>query len=72
MEGDSNAAIVSRIEAAIKSNDLAGAMSEWDGLSDPAKTASGDWAQNVRDYQNADGLINTLIGELSTSSSEQG
>lgn len=70
--GDDNLAIVSRIEAALKAGDLPGAMSEFESLDDAAKSVGDGWAANVRDNQKADGLINTLIGDLSTTSSEQG
>ncbi|MGB7335532.1 MAG: hypothetical protein WBD01_07065 [Salaquimonas sp.] len=72
IDGDDNAAVVSRIEAALKIGNVSEALAESEKLNEVAKSAAAGWNTSAKEYLQADSLINQLIGELSASSSEQG
>ena len=57
VEGNTPQAIVSRIEADLASGSLASALGEWENLPDPAKAASGDWAEKLQARIKADELM---------------
>ena len=62
--GDSTAAIVSRMQAAVDKNDLAAALKERDGLGEAEKTASANWAAAAADRVAIDRLVEKLVAAL--------
>lgn len=65
VEGDSRAAIVSRIDAALRAGDLETARAEWQALDDDARTAAGDWGEVLQARLDAE----AEIAKLSTAAS---
>lgn len=55
--GNDPAAIVSRMQAAVRAGDLQTALNERDGLPDAGKAASADWAAAAKDRVAVDALI---------------
>ncbi len=63
-EGDSVAAIVSRIEAHLAAGRLQGVVEEWNGLPDPAKLASSNWMHDVKARIEAERLVEQVLGAV--------
>ena len=59
----SDTAVVSRLDAAIRSGDLQGFVAEWDKLPDNAKQASADFADNVRARLTAQQIVSSTLQE---------
>jgi len=64
--GDSPQAIVSRIEAALKTGDLEAVQREWATLPDAAKEISTDWINKVKARSGANSLITNLLKQFMT------
>jgi len=64
VEGDTVTAIVSRVEAALKSGALEEAYSQWETLPDSAKSVSADWAARLKMRIDAEKNLHELIGQL--------
>jgi len=66
--GDDPEAIVSRVEAACRRGDIAGALAAFDKLPAPAREAAGDWPAKARARQAADAALQSIreaaIGRL--------
>jgi hypothetical protein len=62
--GDTPAAIVSRLQAAVDKGDLAAALKERDGLPDSGKAASAAWAEAAADRVAIDRLVGKLVAAL--------
>lgn len=65
VEGNSVGAILSRVEAALKSGDSAEALSQWETLPEEARRMGSEWEQALRDRIEAESLIGTVVGKLS-------
>ncbi len=66
MEGDSPAAIVSRIEAGLDTADLGAVVKEWETLPEAAKAVSGNWIGQVKARVDADALLTNLLRQFMT------
>ncbi|MCP4381084.1 MAG: hypothetical protein GY798_06650 [Hyphomicrobiales bacterium] len=64
IDGGSAAAIVSRMQAAVDQGDLAGALSERDGLPEAGQAASSAWAAEASDRVAIDTLVQKLALSL--------
>jgi hypothetical protein len=64
VEGDTVSAIVSRVEAALKSGALEEAYSQWETLPESAKSVSADWAARLKMRIDAEKNLHELIGQL--------
>jgi hypothetical protein len=64
IEGDTPEAIVSRIEAALDSGELATAYDEWQKLPQPAREVSSQWADRLSGRIETDQEIEALISSL--------
>jgi hypothetical protein len=62
--GDTPAAIVSRMQAAVDKGDLAAALKEREGLPEAAKVASAAWAKGAADRVAIDKLVGKLVVAL--------
>lgn len=60
-EGIGPTAISTRIGARLSEGDLRAALDEWETLSDPAKAASQEFADQVRARATVDGLISNIL-----------
>jgi hypothetical protein len=72
VEGNDTAAILSRIEAGLKSGDMAEAVSQWETLPVAAKEISKEWIAAVRGRIEAENLVKTVINDLNSSQPGQG
>lgn len=70
--GDSDTAIVSRIDAALKNDDFQLASKEWNGLSEPAKLISKKWALALKDRLKVEELIKDVVDELAKNPTDKG
>lgn len=61
VEGDTPGAIAARMEVALKSGDLGGALSEWEKLPDSAREVSKDFAADLRARNELDTLIADML-----------
>jgi hypothetical protein len=66
--GDSSAAVVSRMQAAIDKGDLARALKERDGLGDREKAASAAWSEAAADRVAIDRLVEKLVAAIGATS----
>jgi hypothetical protein len=64
VEGESAEAIVSRIDGALASGHLQAALTEWQGLSAPAKAVSQQWADALASRAEADAALTQLTATL--------
>lgn len=59
--GDTPKAIVSRIDASLKTGELAAAMNEWNALPQAAKEVSSDWINRLKSRIEADQIASELL-----------
>ncbi len=64
IEGDSTDAVLSRAEAALKADDLAGSLSELESLEPDVAAAMGDWIDRAQKRMNAERALKNLTGTL--------
>ncbi len=64
LPGGSAQAIISRINANLKSENFGGAISEWKTLPDPARQISKSWAEKLSQRLDADRQIHNLMKNL--------
>ncbi|MCB1420964.1 MAG: hypothetical protein KDE00_05390 [Rhodobacteraceae bacterium] len=65
VEGNSTGAILSRVEAALKSGNSAEALPQWETLPEDARQMGAEWEQALRDRIEAESLIGAVIEKLS-------
>ncbi|MCE7027968.1 COG4223 family protein [Jiella avicenniae] len=64
----SDSAVLARLDAAIRSGDLEGFVSEWDELPENAKEASADFADNVKARLTAQQIVSSTLQDAITGS----
>lgn len=65
VEGNSTGAILSRVEAALKSGNSAEALPQWEALPEDARQMGAEWEQALRDRIEAESLIGAVVEKLS-------
>ena len=65
VEGNSVGAILSRVEAALKSGNSGEALSQWETLPEEARRMGAEWEQALRQRIEAESLIGTVVEKLS-------
>ncbi|MEL7228728.1 MAG: hypothetical protein AAGK38_02325 [Pseudomonadota bacterium] len=61
LEGETPAARLSQMEAAVQQGDLADAITLWEGLPDAAKTVSTGWQEDVKARLAANTMVDTAV-----------
>ncbi|MEM7178889.1 MAG: mitofilin family membrane protein [Pseudomonadota bacterium] len=64
VEGNSTGAVLSRVEAALNSADLAGALKEAETLPDAAKGAMSDWLDRLKQRVDADAALGGFVAQI--------
>ena len=61
--GVSPAAVVSRIEAALKRRDLPAAAAAWDGLPEGGRQVSREWSERLKGRVATEAALQKLVGD---------
>ncbi|MBB3946347.1 hypothetical protein GGQ73_002300 [Rhizobium skierniewicense] len=72
VEGEGAEAKIARIEDKLRNGDLKGASLEWDGLPEPAKTASQDFKTSLDARVQVEDLVNGTLTRAISSTGQQG
>jgi hypothetical protein len=72
VEGEGAEAKIARIEDKLRNGDLKGASLEWDGLPEPAKTASKDFKTSLDARGQVEDLVNSTLTRAISSTGQQG
>lgn len=72
VEGEGPDAKIARMEDKLRNGDLKGAALEWDGLPDPAKSASGDYKTSLDARIQVEDLVNATLTRAISSTGQQG
>lgn len=72
VEGEGAEAKIARMEDKLRNGDLKGAALEWDGLPEPAKTASADYKKSLDARIQVEDLVNSTLTRAITTTGQQG